>query len=153
MENFTPNISDVELFSGLVKDIVSEDPSAIVYGSLKEQFNARKAELNLTDNIVFKMLDLDAKQVKPILDGEAKRISLFTMIKLAYFLNTSLDEVLMLSLQDMSPSQISDIQLAKDAAYIMAHFDVGALTKNVYPFCVAEMYVGHIEYHILFLFI
>ncbi|WP_289202684.1 ImmA/IrrE family metallo-endopeptidase [Bacteroides acidifaciens] len=129
MENFIPNISDVELFSGLIKDIVSEDPSAIVYGSLKEQFNARKAELNLTDNIVFKMLDLDAKQVKPILDGEAKRISLFTMIKLAYFLNTTLDEVLLLSLQDMSPSQISDIQLAKDAAYIMAHFDVGALTK------------------------
>ena len=97
MENFIPNISDVELFSGLIKDIVSEDPSAIVYGSLKEQFNARKAELNLTDNIVFKMLDLDAKQVKPILDGEAKRISLFTMIKLAYFLNTTLDEVLLLS--------------------------------------------------------
>ena len=78
-----------------VKGIVSEDPSDIAYGSLKEQFNARKAELNLSDNTVFKMLDLDAKQVKPILDGEAKRISLFTMIKLAYFLNSSLDEVLM----------------------------------------------------------
>jgi len=123
------DISDKELFSRLIEEIVPAGISNTPFESLKDCFNARKVELNLTDNVIFNMLDLDAKQVKPILEGEAKRISLFTMIKLAFFLDISLGEVLQLSVHEMSPAQISDIQKAKDAAYIMAHFDVGSLTK------------------------
>ncbi len=129
MKSTTTDISDIELFSGLIKEIAPSCNTSSNFSSLKELFEARKHELNLTENIIFKMLDLDAKQVKPILDGEAKRISLFTMIKLAYFLNVKLDDVLRLSLIDMSPTQIADIQQAKEAAFIMSHFDVPSLMK------------------------
>lgn len=129
MESKTTDISDVELFSGLIGEIATAYTPMPNFNSLKELFEARKHDLNLTDNLVFKMLDLDAKQVKPILDGEAKRISLITMIKLAYFLNVRLDDVLKLSLVDMSPELIADIQRAKDAAFIMSHFDVSSLIK------------------------
>jgi len=129
MKSTIADISDVELFSGLIGDIASAYTHLPNFSSLKELFEARKQELNLTDNLIFKMLDLDAKQVKPILEGEAKRISLITMIKLAYFLNVKLDDVLRLSLVDMSPELISDIQQAKDAAFIMSHFDVSSLIK------------------------
>lgn len=129
MKSTIADISDVELFSGLIGDIASTYTNLPNFSSLKELFEARKQELNLTDNLIFKMLDLDAKQVKPILEGEAKRISLITMIKLAYFLNVKLDDVLRLSLVDMSPELISDIQQAKDAAFIMSHFDVSSLIK------------------------
>lgn len=78
------DISDKELFSGLIEEIVPTGSSSTPFESLKDCYNARKVELNLTDNVIFNMLELDAKQVKPILDGEAKRISLFTMIKLAF---------------------------------------------------------------------
>lgn len=129
MESKRTDISDVELFFGLIGEIATAYTPMPNFNSLKELFEARKRDLNLTDNLVFKMLDLDAKQVKPILDGEAKRISLITMIKLAYFLNVRLDDVLRLSLVDMSPELIADIQRAKDAAFIMSHFDVSSLIK------------------------
>lgn len=123
------NISDADLFYGLISEVMIAKHAELPFGSLLELYEARRKELNLSDNIVFKMLDLDAKQVKPILEGEAKRISLFTVLKLAYFLNVSLEEVLKLALLEMSPEQISDIQQAKDAAFIMEHFDIAALTK------------------------
>lgn len=129
MNNKTQNISDIDLFYGLISEIMVPTNNDLPYESLHELYEARRKELNLTDNVVFKMLDLDAKQVKPILDGEAKRISLFTVLKLAYFLNVSLEEVLKLTLLGMSREQISDIQRAKDAAFIMEHFDIAALTK------------------------
>ena len=123
------NISDADLFYGLISEVMIAKHAELPFGSLLELYEARRKELNLSDNIVFKMLDLDAKQVKPILEGEAKRISLFTVLKLAYFLNVSLEEVLKLALLEMSPEQISDIQQAKDAAFIMEHFDIATLTK------------------------
>ena len=129
MNNTIQNISDADLFYGLISELMIPKHAELPYSSLLELYEARRQELNLTDNIVLKMLDLDAKQVKPILEGEAKRISLFTILKLAYFLNVSLEEVLKLTLIEMSPEQISDIQRAKDAAFIMEHFDIANLTK------------------------
>ena len=92
--------------------------------SLEELYNKKKVELGLSDRRIQKLLGLDAKTLKPILDGTAKQVNVINMIKLAHFIGLSLDDTIKVNVGKMSGEQIKEIQRARDASFIAEYFDI-----------------------------
>lgn len=98
--------------------------------SLKGYYESRRDELRLTDRQICRILNIDPKSLKPILDGSAKQINLITIIKLGHFLGLSVDDIVRIYMPQMSPEQIGDIQHAKETGYITRYFDIVSLQKE-----------------------
>lgn len=92
--------------------------------SLDDLYQKKKNELGLSDRRIQKLLGLDAKTLKPILDGTAKQVNVINMIKLAHFIGLSLDDTIKVNAAKMNGKQIKEIQRARDASFIAEYFDI-----------------------------
>lgn len=97
--------------------------------SLKELYKQKKNELNLSDYKIQTLLGMDKNILNPILNGTVKHIDIISIIKLAHFLGVSVNDLLKIYVPEMSIEQISEIQRAREAGYIVSNFDVSTLTK------------------------
>ena len=100
------------------------------YGSLKDLYMAKKNILGLSDRQIQTILGIDAKTLNPILNGTAKQVNFINIVKLAHFLGLSFNDVVKVYVPEMSKEQISEIQRAREAGYIVENFDVAGLTKE-----------------------
>lgn len=97
--------------------------------SIKELYKIKKETLGISDRQIQKLLDMDAKSLNPILDGNAKQINFINIIKLSYFLGISINELTHMYVPEFTNEQIEEIQRTKEMSYIIEKFDVSALTK------------------------
>lgn len=97
--------------------------------SLKDLYIAKKTSLNLSDRQIQKILGMEAKTIKPILNGTAKQINFINVVKLAHFLGLSVNDLIKVYVPQLAPEQIGEIQRAREAGYIVENFDVSILTK------------------------
>lgn len=97
--------------------------------SLKELYEQKRNELNLSDYKIQTLLGMDKNTLNPILNGTVKHIDIISIIKLAHFLGLSVNDLLKIYVPEMSIEQISEIQRAREAGYIVSNFDVSTLTK------------------------
>lgn len=97
--------------------------------SLKELYLQKKECLNLSDRQIAKILGMDPKTLNPILNGKAKQINIFNIIKLAHFLGLSITDLLKIYVPELDAELIGEIQRSRDAGYIVDNFDVSTLTK------------------------
>lgn len=97
--------------------------------SLKELYTQKKTLLGLSDRQIQKILGIEIKALSPILEGTAKQINYINIIKLSHFLGIPINDLTKIYLHHMESSQIGEIQRAKEAGYIVEHFDVASLTK------------------------
>lgn len=95
--------------------------------SLKDRYLAKQQETGLSNRQILKMLSMESKTLKSILEGNAKRVNFLSVIKLANFLNISLSEIAISYISTLNNSDIKEIQDAKDAAYIQENFDIKSL--------------------------
>ena len=100
-----------------------------INSSLKELYQDKKKQLNLSDRQIQKILGMDAKTINPILDGTAKQVNFINIIKLSHFLGVSIGDLAKIYLPLMDKSAINEIQRAKETGYIIKNFDVSALVK------------------------
>lgn len=114
----------------IIDPAISTPVDLSAYGSLKELYVEKKNSLELSDRQIQAILGIDAKTLNPILNGTAKQVNFVNILKLAHFLGLSVNDVVKVYVPDMGADQIAEIQRAREAGYIMEHFDVAALVKE-----------------------
>ena len=97
---------------------------------LAKLFNERIDELGITANFAYKILGLDKKSVEPILDGSAKIIDVFNLIKISEFVGLGDAGDLIRRYVSSSPSEkIDELAKVRKAVYISRSFDLESLKK------------------------
>ncbi len=118
----------IEAFNRLIEplhiaDDISEDPFSVL-------FEKRIEELGITQSRAEAMLGIEKKSLNNILNKEAKRVDIITIIKLAQFLNLPVDDFVKVYLQELPSEQIGDIEKAKKNNFIVQNFDLPQLHKK-----------------------
>ena len=118
----------IEAFNRLIEplhitDDISEDPFSVL-------FERRIEELGITQSRAEAMLGIEKKSLNSILNKEAKRVDIITIIKLAQFLNLPVDDFVKVYLQELPSEQIGDIEKAKKNNFIVQNFDLPQLHKK-----------------------
>ncbi|KPM33420.1 Putative plasmid maintenance system antidote protein [Croceitalea dokdonensis DOKDO 023] len=106
-----------------ITDDISEDPFSVL-------FERRIEELGITQSRAEAMLGIEKKSLNSILNKEAKRVDIITIIKLAQFLNLPVDGFVKVYLQELPSEQIGDIEKAKKNNFIVQNFDLPQLHKK-----------------------
>ncbi|CAA0182882.1 helix-turn-helix domain-containing protein [Tenacibaculum maritimum] len=118
----------IEAFNRLIEplhinDSIGEDPFSVL-------FNKRIQELGITQSRAEAMLGIEKKSLNSILNKEAKRVDIITIIKLAQFLNLPVDDFVKVYLQELPSEQIGDLERAKRNNFIVQNFDLPQLHKS-----------------------
>ena len=118
----------IEAFNRLIEplhisDDISKDPFSVL-------FERRIEELGITQSRAEAMLGIEKKSLNNILNKEAKRVDIITIIKLAQFLNLPVDDFVKVYLQELPSEQIGDIEKAKKNNFIVQNFDLPQLHKK-----------------------
>lgn len=96
---------------------------------LQELFAKKLVEYDLSKTKVIAMLNIDKNILDGILDGSAKQPSLISILKIAQFLEIGLNELVSKFLKTQSAENISAIESAKKATFIVKNFDIKKLRK------------------------
>lgn len=119
---------DIELQK--VMDSANRITNSIDYSkSIKELFEEKQNSLGLSNRQIEKLLGMDWKTIIPIIEEKGKRLDVVNVIKVAHFLDISVNDFMKLHIPEMSPEQIGEIQRAREAGYILSNFDITSLTK------------------------
>lgn len=117
-----------ELLYKLIEPI--KKPQRLSLGvSLKELFEERLVELDLSQNQVEKFLNIERKSLVGILDRTAKRVDVVNILKLGSFLNLNPEDFLKIYISEMPSEIIGDLEHAKKANFIFSNFDLSNLYK------------------------
>lgn len=109
----------------LLNSIFSEDISL----NISEMFNEKLEILNVSKTKVLSLLKIDKDVFEQIINGTAKQPNLIHIIKIANFLNIPIKEFIEVVLKNQSVENISSIEKAKNATFLLNNFDVKTLTK------------------------
>jgi Zn-dependent peptidase ImmA (M78 family) len=120
------NIADI---SDVLQPAVEDKEASIKGIDLRSLYQDKKERLGLSDRKIQLLLGMDNKTLKPILDGTAKQVNFISLIKLANFIGLSVNAIAGAYVQQLSAQQIGEIQEARDAGYILEHFDIKTLSK------------------------
>ena len=97
--------------------------------SFSEVFFDRINELGITQSRAEVILSIEKKSLNSILNNDAKRVDIVTIIKLSQFLNIEIDDIVKLYLHDIPSDKISEIDQTKRSSYIVENFDLSQLAK------------------------
>ncbi len=109
----------------LLADIFSKGDSL----SLRELFEQRITELNITKSQAYDALEMDKKSVEPILDNEAKQVDTIKLLKIGEFLNLDVEKTIQLYLNQNTAEKTKELYKTRKAKFIFENFDLGGLKK------------------------
>ncbi len=110
--------------NSLLKSIFTEEEV-----NIKELFELKLYEYNLSKTKALKLLNIDKDVFEEIISGNAKQPNLISIVKIAEFLNFEINSFIKLVLKNQSTENISSIENARKATFIVKNFDVKTLTK------------------------
>ena len=115
----------IEAFNRLIEPLhISDD---IGEDSFHVLFERRIEELGITQSRAEAILGIEKKSLNKILNKDAKRVDIITIIKLAQFLNLPVDDFVKVYLQELPREQIGDIEKARKNNFIVQNFDLSQL--------------------------
>lgn len=97
--------------------------------NIKDVFEQKLIEYNLSRTKALKLLNIDKDVFDEILNGTAKQPNLIHIVKIAEFLGVEVNNFINVVLKNQSLENISAIDSARKATFIVKNFDVKALTK------------------------
>ena len=109
----------------LLKSIFSEE--TIV--DIREVFENKLVEYNLSKTKALKLLNIDKDVFEEIISGTAKQPNFINIVKISEFLNIDINEFINVVLKNQSRENITSIENARKATFLVKNFDVKALTK------------------------
>lgn len=112
-----------------VLDLAIKDRGTLPNKSLKELFAEKVDELGISERQVLKLLGMQPKTLKAILDYSGIRIDIVNVVKLGHFLGLSINEIMRIYIPEMDSEQFREIQIAKEASFMMEYFDIPSLRK------------------------
>lgn len=116
-------------FSKLIETSITSNEVIGPNMTLNDLYQAKKTAIKLSDRQIQRILGMDKNTIDPILKGTAKQVNFINLLKLAHFLGISVNDIVRVYIPELSSEQIGDIQRAKEAGFIIEHFDVACLTK------------------------
>ncbi len=120
MDNRKFNVD--ELLSGIFKPIQKR--------TLREVFNQRLDELEITQTNACEILKMEFRTLNGILDGTQKRIDVINLIKISDFLKSSKELVIQLYIESLESNFPHEVSLSPDKIeFIKANFDLAVLKK------------------------
>jgi Zn-dependent peptidase ImmA (M78 family) len=119
-----------ELLHTLLMPLSEANSDSDNVSSLKELFENRLQELELSQNQVEKLLNIERKSLVGILDRTAKRVDVINILKLGSFLNLNTEEFLKIYLTEMPSEMIGDLEQARKSNFIVSYFDLSSLYKS-----------------------
>lgn len=109
----------------LLQSIFSENN----YIDIREIFETKLVEYNLSKTKALKLLNIDKDVFEEIISGTAKQPNFINIVKIAEFLNIDINEFINVVLKNQSRENISSIENARKATFLVKNFDIKALTK------------------------
>lgn len=109
---------------GLLNSVFSEAGYDI-----KEVFEEKLLEYNISKTKALKLLNIDKDVFEEIVNGTAKQPNLIHVVKIAEFLGIEVNDFINVVLKNQSIENISSIDSARKATFLVRNFDVKALTK------------------------
>lgn len=97
--------------------------------NIKVVFEQKLIEYNLSRTKALNLLNIDKDVFDEILNGTAKQPNLIHIVKIAEFLGVEVNNFINVVLKNQSSENISAIDSARKATFIVKNFDVKALTK------------------------
>ncbi|HUH73026.1 MAG TPA: ImmA/IrrE family metallo-endopeptidase [Chitinophagales bacterium] len=97
--------------------------------NIKNVFEQKLNEYNLSRTKALKLLNIDKDVFDEILNGTAKQPNLIHIVKIAEFLGIEVNSFINIVLKNQSAENISAIDSARKATFLVKNFDVKALTK------------------------
>lgn len=123
-------MDNIDLEFRKLLELTGEDTHDISkFNSIKDIFDFKLKELNLSQNQVLKMLAMERKTLSQILENNAKRVDVINIIKLGHFLGISVNEIVKMYIPQMGREQIGEIQNAREASFLLENFDIASLAK------------------------
>lgn len=109
----------------LLQSIFSEDN----YIDIREVFENKLIEYNLSKTKALKLLNIDKDVFEEIISGTAKQPNFINIVKISEFLNIEINEFINVVLKNQSRENITSIENARKATFLVKNFDIKALTK------------------------
>lgn len=109
----------------LLRSIFSEDNNV----DIRKVFENKLIEYNLSKTKALKLLNIDKDVFEEIISGTAKQPNFINIVKISEFLNIDINEFIGVVLKNQSKENISSIENAKKATFLVKNFDIKALTK------------------------
>lgn len=109
----------------LLADIFEKEDSL----SLRELFEQRIIQLNITKSQAYDALGMDKKSVEPILDNEAKQVDTIKLLKIGEFLNLDVEKTIQLYLNQNTSEKTKELNRTRKAKFIFENFDLAGLKK------------------------
>jgi len=109
-----------EVYSILGKDGVK---------SLQSLVDEKCEQLDISQRQFSAIVGIERKSLKRILEGEAQKVDIVSLLKLSHFLKKSIDDVVRLYIYSLSSEVLSEIERTKKASFIIENFDLVNLKK------------------------
>ena len=109
----------------LLNDVFDENESF----DLKVAFEEKLIEYNLTKTKALKLLKIDKDVFEQVIGGTAKQPNLIHVVKIAEFINIDINKLISIVLKNQSEENITSIDSARKATFLLKTFEVKALTK------------------------
>jgi HTH-type transcriptional regulator/antitoxin HigA len=114
--------SDID---NLLANLFSDEDSP----SLRELFEQRIKELNITKSQAYDALEMDKKSVEPILDNDAKQVDTIKLLKIGEFLDLDVEKTIQLYLNQNTAEKTNELNRTRKAKFIFENFDLAGLKK------------------------
>jgi Zn-dependent peptidase ImmA (M78 family) len=111
----------------LLKSIFSEGDEFEF--DVRQEFDKKLDEYDISKTKALKLLKIDKDVFEQIISGTAKQPNLIHVIKLAEFLEIEMEKLLKVVLKNQSEENISSIDNARKATFLLKNFDIKTLTK------------------------
>lgn len=118
------NKNKIQVINNLLNNILKPE-----LPGLKELFDKKVAELQITPTNVLEILNIQHRALKGILEGTQKMVDVTNLIKLADFLQLPKEEVIKLYVDSLEKSYSESIVSPKKIKFIQENFDLKALKK------------------------
>lgn len=109
----------------LLKSIFSDNESF----DIRNEFEQKLSDYNISKTKALKLLNIDKDVFEQIISGTAKQPNLIHVVKIAEFLEVNIDKFIQIVLSNQSKINISSIDKARKATFLLKNFDVKILTK------------------------
>lgn len=99
--------------------------------NLKDIIDEKMLEYDITQHRLAKMLSISkstfGRIVKNIETGDVESIDFYSVLKIAQFLNISVDDISQFYVSAMKPELIGELEMARTASYLHSNFDLRGL--------------------------
>lgn len=118
------NKDKIQDINALLNNILKPDAPG-----LKELFDKKVAELQITSTNVLEILNIQHRALKGILEGTQKMVDVTNLIKLANFLQLPKEDVIKLYIDSLEKTYSEKIVSPEKIKFIQENFDLAALKK------------------------